>query len=104
MNLAYVRIELARCFRDVGNLMFTLALPVAMYLLFGKAEYSGQQVGRGTIGFYVMASMGAYGAVIAATAISAQAATESMLGWGRQLALTRQQPLGLSRTRLWWLW
>ena len=94
MNLAYVRIELARCFRDVGNLMFTLALPVAMYLLFGKAEYSGQQVGRGTIGFYVMASMGAYGAVIAATAISAQAATESMLGWGRQLALTRQQPLG----------
>ena len=112
MNLTYVRIELARCFRDVSNLMFTFALPVAMYLLFGKAEYSGLQVGRGTVGFYVMASMGAYGAVIAATAISAQAATESMLGWGRPLALTRQRPLGFvankaltgAKADVWWVW
>jgi len=41
-----------------------------------------------------MARVGARGPGPAAPAIAAQAATESMLGWGRQLALTRQQPLG----------
>ena len=94
MNLTYIRIDLVRCFWDVTNLLFTFAMPVFMYLLFGRAQYSDFQSGRGTVGFYVMSSMGAYGAVIAAIAISATAATESMLGWGRQLALTKQQPLG----------
>ena len=94
VNLTYIRIDLVRCFRDVTNLLFTFAMPVFMYLLFGRAQYSDVQWGRGTVGFYVMSSMGAYGAVIAATAIAATAATESMLGWGRQLALTKQQPLG----------
>ena len=94
VNLTYIRIDLVRCFRDVTNLLFTFAMPVFMYLLFGRAQYSDVQWGRGTVGFYVMSSMGAYGAVIAATAIAATAATESMLGWGRQLALTKQRPLG----------
>ena len=94
VNLTYIRIDLVRCFRDVTNLLFTFAMPVFMYLLFGRAQYSDVQSGRGTVGFHVMSSMGAYGAVIAATAIAATAATESMLGWGRQLALTKQQPLG----------
>jgi len=69
VNLTYIRIDLARCFRDVTNLLFTFAMPVFMYLLFGRAQYSDFQSGRGTVGFYVMSSMGAYGAVIAATAI-----------------------------------
>ena len=94
MNLTYIRIDLLRCFRDVTNLLFTFAMPVFMYLLFGKTQYSGVQSGRGTLGFHFMSSMGAYGAVIAATAVAAAAATESMLGWGRQLALTKQRPLG----------
>ena len=71
VNLTYIRIDLARCFRDVTNLLFTFAMPVFMYLLFGRAQYSDFQSGRGTVGFYVMSSMGAYGAVIAATAVSA---------------------------------
>lgn len=94
VNLTYIRIDLVRCFRDVTNLLFTFAMPVFMYLLFGRAQYSDVQSGRGTVGFHVMSSMGAYGAVIAATAVAATAATESMLGWGRQLALTKQRPLG----------
>ncbi len=94
VNLTYIRIDLLRCFRDVTNLLFTFAMPVFMYLLFGRAQYSDVQSGRGTLGFHFMSSMGAYGAVIAATAIAATAATESMLGWGRQLTLTKQRPLG----------
>ena len=94
MNLTYIRIDLLRCFRDVTNLLFTFAMPVFMYLLFGKTQYSDVHSGRGTVGFHFMSSMGAYGAVIAATAVAAAAATESMLGWGRQLALTKQRALG----------
>ena len=69
VNLTYIRIDLVRCFRAVTNLLFTFAMPVFMYLLFGRAQYSDVQWGRGTVGFYVMSSMGAYGAVIAATAV-----------------------------------
>lgn len=94
MNLTYIRIDLLRCFRDVTNLLFTFAMPVFMYLLFGKTQYSDVHSGRGAVGFHFMSSMGAYGAVIAATAVAAAAATESMLGWGRQLALTKQRALG----------
>ena len=58
VNLTYIRIDLVRCFRDVTNLLFTFAMPVFMYLLFGRAQYSDVQWGRGTVGFYVMSSMG----------------------------------------------
>ena len=94
MNLTYIRIDLHRNLRDVTNLMFTFAIPVAMYLLFGRSETAELQSGRGNIGFYVMSSLAAYGAVVAATTTSAQAASEAMLGWGRQLGLTKQRPLG----------
>ncbi|MDO5091950.1 MAG: hypothetical protein Q4D79_00775 [Propionibacteriaceae bacterium] len=76
------------------NVMFTFAIPVAMYRLFDRGETADLQSGRGNVSFYVMTSLAAYGAVVAATTVSAQAASETMLGWGRQLALTRQRPLG----------
>jgi putative ABC drug resistance transporter, inner membrane subunit len=94
VNLTYIRIELTRGFRDVPNLMFTFTLPVLMYLLFGRGKIADLPAGRGDMGFYFVVSLAAYGAVVAATSISAQAASESMLGWGRQLGLTRQTPLG----------
>jgi len=91
MNLTYIRIDLLRCFRDVTNLLFTFAMPVFMYLLFGKTQYSDVHSGRGTVGFHFMSSMGAYGAVIAATAVAAAAATAALLRPG---ALTKQRALG----------
>ena len=92
MNPTWFRIELARTFRDVSNLLFTFALPVLMYLLFGTSEYAERPFGNGNVAFQVMASMGGYAAVISATAIAALAATEATLGWGRQLGLTRLRP------------
>lgn len=101
MNPTWLRIELARCFRDVNNILFTFALPVAMYLLFGTpSNYADQSFGRGNVAFQVMASMGGYAAVIAATAVAALAATEATLGWGRQLGLTRVSPAGFIGTKV----
>lgn len=95
MNLTYIRIELTRQARDVGNLMFALLLPVVMYLLFGNAMSVGDaSAGNGNVKFYVMASMAAYGAAVATTQISGTAATESMLGWGRQISLTPMRSAG----------
>ncbi|AIY01511.1 hypothetical protein ART_1912 [Arthrobacter sp. PAMC 25486] len=95
MNPTYVRIELFRQTRDVGNLMFTIGLPAVMYLLFGNMFGGGDQpAGSGNVKFYIMASMAAYGAAVATTAIAGTAATESLLGWGRQIALTPMKPIG----------
>lgn len=95
MNPTYIRIELFRQARDTGNLMFALLLPVVMYLLFGNSfGGGGETAGNGNVKFYVMASMAAYGAAVATTGIAGTAATESMLGWGRQIALTPMRPAG----------
>lgn len=91
MNLTYIGIDLTRHLRNVSNLMFTLLLPVAMYIIFGAtASYGDESVGNANSKFYVMASMAAYGAALATTSTAANAASEAMLGWGRQLSLTRQ--------------
>jgi ABC-2 type transport system permease protein len=95
MNATYVRIELFRQTRDVGNLMFAVFMPVVMYLLFGNMfGGGGEAAGNGNVKFYIMASMAAYGAAIATTSIAGTAATESLLGWGRQIALTPMKPAG----------
>lgn len=95
MNPTYIRIELSRQSRDTGNLMFALLLPVVMYLLFGNSfGNGGESAGSGNVKFYIMASMAAYGAAVATTSIAGTAATESLLGWGRQIALTPMRPAG----------
>lgn len=63
MNLIYLRIDLVRQVRDVGNLAFIIGLPVVIYLVFGSgAAHSEEMVGRGNVQFYVMVSMAVYGA------------------------------------------
>lgn len=95
MNATYIRIDLVRQLRNVGNIMFVLGLPGAMYLLFGASNSSADtRMLHANVAFYVMTSMAAYGAAVATTGIAATAATESMLGWGRQLSLTRQPGWG----------
>lgn len=95
MNPTYIGIELTRQARDWGNLMFVIALPVAMYLLFGtQTDAATQPAGHGNVAFYVLVSMAFYGAALATTSISGTAATENMQGWGRQVALTRAPRIG----------
>ena len=91
MIATYARIEFRRHLRDGYNLVFALLLPAAMYLLFGTTPMTGG-AGDDSIKFYIMASMAAYGAAVATVSIAGTVATETMQGWGRQLALTRMPP------------
>lgn len=101
MNATYVRIELFRQSRDITNLMFMILMPVAMYVLFGNMfGGGGENAGNGNVKFYIMVSMAAYGSAVATTAIAGTAATESMLGWGRQIALTPMKPSGFVASKL----
>lgn len=86
---ALYRTELVRQIRNPYTLAFTLAMPVAMYLLFGASmSYASQSVGQANVSFYVMVSMGAYGTATAMSSLCSLAASEVGQGWGRQLALT----------------
>ncbi|WP_054821121.1 ABC transporter permease [Arthrobacter sp. JCM 19049] len=93
MNATYIRVEFARHLRDGYNLVFSLLMPSAMYVLFGNIpSYTDQELGFGNVKFYVMVSMAAYGAAVSTVAIAGTVATETMQGWGRQVALTRMPP------------
>lgn len=89
MNATYIRIDLMRQLRDIGNITFVVLMPVVMYLIFGASQEGGaDQAGHANVKFYVMASMAAYGAALAATSIAGGAGVEQMQGWGRQIGLT----------------
>jgi ABC-2 type transport system permease protein len=89
--LAYARLDLRRQLRDKFGMFFIVGLPTFMFLVFGLG--SDDPVGSGNVAMYVMISMAAYGAVTATTGVAGSAATEQVMGWGRQLGLTPMRPL-----------
>jgi ABC-2 type transport system permease protein len=91
MNTTYYGMELRRVVRDFMGLFFTAVLPAFLYVIFGASQNYSQEMlptGKGNVAFYMMVSMGVYGAVTATTSIGGMAAVERMQGWGRQLGLT----------------
>ena len=100
MNTTYIRLDGTRQLRDISTWMFIVALPVGMYLLFGTQSYGSTTFGNGNVKAYVMVSMAAYAASTAACSIAGEAATEAMLGWGRQVSLTRARPSGFVVNKL----
>lgn len=94
LNRTLVRIEFARLLRNRRTMIFTLVMPAAFYLLFGVGQsYADQSAGHGNVAAYVMISMAAYGAMLAATGGGAMVATERAQGWSRQLRLTPLSPV-----------
>lgn len=91
--LTYLRLDLRRQLRDKFGMFFMVGLPAFMYLVFGLG--SDDPVGSGNVSMYVMLSMAAYGAVTATTGVAGSAYVEQVMGWGRQLSLTRARPLQL---------
>lgn len=89
--LTYARLDLRRQLRDRIGMFFVVGLPTFMYLVFGLG--SDDPAGSGNVAMYVMISMAAYGAVTATTSIAGSAATEQLMGWGRQLGLTPMRPV-----------
>jgi len=93
-NLTMLGIEVRRILRNRRAVVFTLIMPVVLYLIIGtNSDYSGRREGSGNISAYILISMAAYGAVLAATSGGAMVATERALGWSRQLRLTPLSPV-----------
>ena len=95
--LTYARLDLRRQLRDRIGMFFIVGLPSFMFLVFGLG--SDDAVGSGNVAMYVMISMAAYGAVTATTGVAGSAATEQVMGWGRQLGLTPMRPLAFVVTK-----
>jgi ABC-2 type transport system permease protein len=93
-NLTMLGIELRRILRNRRAMIFTLIMPVILYLIIGtNSQYTDDRAGSGNVSAYILISMAAYGAVLAATSGGAMVAAERALGWSRQLRLTPLSPV-----------
>jgi ABC-2 type transport system permease protein len=99
-NPTVLRIELRRMMRNRRTVVFTLVMPVVLYLIIGTNNtYSSDREGSGNVSAYILISMAAYGAVLASTSGGAMVATERALGWSRQLRLTPLSPVAYILTK-----
>ncbi|WP_237559133.1 hypothetical protein [Corynebacterium renale] len=91
--LAFTAINLKRVVKDWPNLVFSVLLPVVLYLIFGAAQdYGGQSFAGGNVTAFVMVGMALYAGITAAVSAASSAVVENHSGWGRQLALTPMRP------------
>ena len=83
MALNYTLVSTRSTFRNTSFVIFTLALPLALYLLFNSL-YGGQNGDSSTGGItasaYLMVSMAAYGGLGAAINAGARVAVERQTG------------------------
>jgi ABC-2 type transport system permease protein len=92
MKTSYLTLELRRALRNPRYLIFTVGMPLVLFLLVGNA-YGGQLGGVGAQTWY-MINMGIFGAMGATLGIGGRIAAERDAGWNRQLRLTPLPPLG----------
>lgn len=77
--------------RNIFFLIFTIAMPLVMYLLFSQL-FGQQAVGATNVSALIMVALGAYGAFGAAINGGALLQLERRSGWFRQLQLTALTP------------
>jgi ABC-2 type transport system permease protein len=87
MALNYTLISARITFGNTRFILFTVALPVVMYLLFNNL-YGAENEGGINVGSYLMVSMAAYGGIGATINAGARIAIERQAGWNRQLRLS----------------
>jgi ABC-2 type transport system permease protein len=84
MSTGYLILEVRRAMRNARFVIFTVAMPVALFLLyvgiFGKNDPAAKGV--------LMVNMTCYGALTAALFAGSRVAVERSVGWQRQLRLT----------------
>ena len=84
MSTGYLILEVRRAMRSVRFLIFTLAMPVALFLLYVSLFAKGDVNIKGVL----MVNMVSYGAMTAALFAGSRVALERAAGWQRQLRLT----------------
>ena len=84
MSFGYLVLELRRAVRSTRFLIFTIAFPVLMFLLYVGIFSDGDQAVTGIL----MINMTAFGALSGALFAGGRVALERSVGWQRQLRLT----------------
>lgn len=79
--------------RNIFFLIFTIAMPLVMYLLFSQL-FGQQSFGATNVSALIMVALGSYGAFGAAINGGALLQLERRTGWFRQLQLTALSPAG----------
>jgi ABC-2 type transport system permease protein len=84
MSFGYLVLELRRAMRSTRFLIFTIAFPVLLFMLYVSMFSKGDHTVTGLL----MTSMTAFGALTGALFAGGRVALERSLGWQRQLRLT----------------
>jgi ABC-2 type transport system permease protein len=84
MSIGYLILELRRALRSTRFVIFTVAMPVVLFLLYVGIWGNSDPAAPGVI----MVSMTSYGAFTAALFAGGRVALERAAGWQRQLRLT----------------
>ena len=88
----YLMLELRRMLRTPGFLVFTIAMPLVVYLVFSNlGSLTGQD--RHDTALYAMVTIGGYGAIGAMLNYGSGVVSDRTLGWLRQLRLTPLSPV-----------
>ena len=98
-NLTFLGIEIKRRLRNRRTMLFTIAMPIVLFLLVGlpyrDTAITRTPVSQGglSVAGYILISMAVYGAMIASTSAGGAVAVERATGWSRQLRLTPINPV-----------
>ena len=85
----FTAINLKRHLLNGPSLVFSMFLPILLFLLFGALQdYGAVMLKNGNVTAYVMVGMAVYGGITAAVSTVGTTVVEQSTGWGRQLALT----------------
>lgn len=96
--IGYLRFETRRMTRDMGFLIGSVIMPLAMYLIFTHiGALTGQSAADGAM--YSMIGMAGFGAIGAVLNVGGQIVTDRASGWIRQLRTTPLPPLGVVGAR-----
>src|SRR5947208_5300317 len=87
MNRHYLLGELRRTFRNPRYLIFSLSMPVVLFLLFSSGS-GNDRIGGLSVPAYIMVSMATFGAMSGVFSTAGRIALERSTGWNRQLRLT----------------
>src|SRR2546421_5547581 len=84
MSTGYLILEVRRAMRSTRFLIFTIAMPIALFLLYTGIWGKNEAAIKGVL----MVNMTCYGALTAALFAGSRVAIERSVGWQRQLRLT----------------
>jgi ABC-2 type transport system permease protein len=89
-GLMYTRYELLRAFRNKRFFVFSLGLPLVIYLVVaGPNRHVSDFDGTGiSVPLYYMVSLASFGTMMAMISSGARIASERQAGWTRQLRIT----------------